>query len=130
MIYQALVVDDDIEIMVLICEILSQDNFVCQGIGGAKEALDMGASKLEEFSIIFTDLKMPSIDGFEFVYFLKRLGINTPVVAITGLEDKGKSIFELKDGRQRLLPQAIIQKPFTSEEIQKVHHLLKPSKSA
>ncbi|SMF73283.1 response regulator [Pseudobacteriovorax antillogorgiicola] len=130
MIRQCLVIDDDFEITALICDILSEHNFIAQGVSSAREALELGTYRLSEFDIIFSDLKMPQMDGFEFVAQVKDMGISTPIIAVTGLPDKGHDLFYANDGKKRDLPHHIISKPFTELDIRTVAKLLEQMKSA
>ena len=124
---QCLVIDDDFEITALICEILAGHNFISQGASSAGEALALGPKKLREFHLIFTDLKMPEMDGFEFVQKVRDLGIQTPIIAVTGLPDKGQSIFDQQDGKARMLPHHIVSKPFTELDIRTVSKVFNKS---
>ena len=47
-----------------------------------KNALEELAQK--EFKLMFLDLTMPEMDGFETLENMKRLGIQTPVVVVSG----------------------------------------------
>ena len=49
--------------------------------------------------IIITDINMPGMDGFQASYKLRQMGINTPIIAITGNatnvdRGKGDSLFQ------------------------------------
>ena len=115
-----LVIDDDFEVAALICEVLASHNYVSQSAFHGQQAIEMGLSKLSEFDLIFTDIKMPKMDGFEFIYAARELGIKAPIVAVTGLPDKGESLYLQDDGKKRALPEHIISKPFKDLDIMSI----------
>ncbi|PQJ42857.1 response regulator [Vibrio campbellii] len=75
-----------------------------------KNALEELAQK--EFKLMFLDLTMPEMDGFETLENMKRLGIQTPVVVVSGdIQPKAKErVFALG-------AKAFIQKPIGKEEL-------------
>ena len=75
-----------------------------------KEALEVIHKR--EVSMIISDLRMPEMDGIEFIKVLRRQGYMMPVIVLTALAD-----FKLA---QELIPlkiQNYILKPFSVEEI-------------
>lgn len=75
-----------------------------------KNALEELAQK--EFKLMFLDLTMPEMDGFETLENMKRLGIQTPVVVVSGdIQPKAKKrVFALG-------AKAFIQKPIGKDEL-------------
>ncbi|WP_061009344.1 response regulator [Vibrio sp. CUB2] len=75
-----------------------------------KNALEELAQK--EFKLMFLDLTMPEMDGFETLENMKRLGIQTPVVVVSGdIQPKSKErVFALG-------AKAFIQKPIGKDEL-------------
>ncbi len=75
-----------------------------------KNALEEFAQK--EFKLMFLDLTMPEMDGFETLENMKRLGIQTPVVVVSGdIQPKAKErVFALG-------AKAFIQKPIGKDEL-------------
>lgn len=75
-----------------------------------KSALEELANK--EFRLIFLDLTMPEMDGFETLENMQRLGIQTPVVVVSGdIQPKAKErVFALG-------AKAFIQKPIAQDEL-------------
>ena len=103
MLKSALIIDDDPAIVALIMETLSQFGFICAGASNAAEALQFGR-ELKSMDLIITDIKMPLEDGFQLIHQLKEQGIDCPMVAVTGLPDKGESLLHQEDGKQRARP--------------------------
>ncbi|MET2851376.1 response regulator [Vibrio owensii] len=75
-----------------------------------KNALEELAQK--EFKLMFLDLTMPEMDGFETLENMKRSGIQTPVVVVSGdIQPKAKErVFALG-------AKAFIQKPIGKDEL-------------
>ncbi|EGQ7660991.1 response regulator [Vibrio parahaemolyticus] len=75
-----------------------------------KNALEELAQK--EFKLMFLDLTMPEMDGFETLENMQRLGNKTPVVVVSGdIQPKAKErVFALG-------AQAFIQKPIAKDEL-------------
>ncbi|EHR6778855.1 response regulator [Vibrio parahaemolyticus] len=75
-----------------------------------KNALEELAQK--EFKLMFLDLTMPEMDGFETLENLQRLGNKTPVVVVSGdIQPKAKErVFALG-------AKAFIQKPIAKDEL-------------
>ncbi|GLR06263.1 transcriptional regulator [Vibrio hyugaensis] len=75
-----------------------------------KNALEELAQK--EFKLMFLDLTMPEMDGFETLENMKRLSIQTPVVVVSGdIQPKAKErVFALG-------AKAFIQKPIGKDEL-------------
>ncbi|MFN8369631.1 MAG: response regulator [Bacteriovoracaceae bacterium] len=81
-----LIVDDEPLIRDLIRDQLSEfsdDIFDCDDGVKALELL-----KKEAFDVVLTDIKMPNMDGIEFIQILSELGIIVPVIILTGFSDK------------------------------------------
>jgi len=66
-------------------------------------------------SVIFSDVKMPGMDGFALLRSVKRLDPNTPVVLITGFGGDDVAARAEEAGAARVL-----NKPITSAELQQV----------
>ncbi|EGQ9051173.1 TPA: response regulator [Vibrio parahaemolyticus] len=75
-----------------------------------KNALEELAQK--EFKLMFLDLTMPEMDGFETLENMQRLGNKTPVVVVSGdIQPKAKErVFALG-------AKAFIQKPISKDEL-------------
>ncbi|EGR2301729.1 TPA: response regulator [Vibrio parahaemolyticus] len=85
-----------------------------------KNALEELAQK--EFKLMFLDLTMPEMDGFETLENMQRLGNKTPVVVVSGdIQPKAKErVFALG-------AKAFIQKPIAKDELKKaLKELIEP----
>jgi signal transduction histidine kinase/CheY-like chemotaxis protein len=106
-----MVVDNEINILNLCLSFLSESSFSFLGVTSAAEAL----REVERTSVqvIITDLKMPDMDGENFVRELRKRNINVPVLFMTSKE----SVEKYKNIKTELDLKGIILKPFTREEL-------------
>jgi len=77
-----LVIDDEYSIRFSLSQILSHANHHVRVAENGKEGLQL--FKEEEFDIVFTDLGMPEMSGWEVCKTIKGISPNFPVGMITG----------------------------------------------
>ena len=77
-----LIVDDEAAIRSALKEVLEYEGFTISEAGDGEAALKMVLK--ESFDLIFCDIKMPKLDGLDFLSELKKEEIQVPVVMITG----------------------------------------------
>lgn len=90
-----LVVDDNTEAADMLVKLLNALGNNAQALYSGRDALALGAGVLSTFNIIFLDIGMPDMDGYEVVRSMRDLGLEIPIVAITGYglaEDKKKAL--------------------------------------
>ncbi len=84
---QVLIIDDEPAQLALAKEVISNAGVTVDCVTNVPEALE----KLEKkhYDLIFTDIQMPQINGFEFLEMLKKTQIlsKTPVIALSGRTD-------------------------------------------
>lgn len=101
------VIDDDVPVLTLINELLTQKGIKTFSFNNGKEAL----LKMEntDFDLVITDIQLPEMNGFHFVtLFNEKYKANPiPVLAITGRKDVPES-FYVESGFSAVLP-----KPFS-----------------
>src|ERR1035437_8681337 len=79
---KVLVVDDDPVVGKSFDRVLSDKGYVVITARSGREALDK--LREEEFDVVYTDIKMPGMDGLEVAERVKARRPWTPVVIITG----------------------------------------------
>jgi DNA-binding NtrC family response regulator len=77
-----LIVDDEAAIRSALKEVLEYEGFAISEAPDGESALKMVLK--ESFDLIFCDIKMPKLDGLDFLSELKKEDIQVPVVMITG----------------------------------------------
>jgi two-component system CheB/CheR fusion protein len=79
-----LVVDDSEDTVEMLRRLLEMDGAIVQTAGSGADALEI--ARANEFDVIFSDISMPGMDGFEFIKRLRSLPErqHVPVLALTG----------------------------------------------
>ncbi len=79
-------------------------------------------TKLSEFNIILSDIMMPEMDGLEFLEYLRKNKIDTPILFISSMSDAEK-LNILKE--KNLDNHGLINKPIKLSELeQKIQSML------
>src|SRR5262249_50387029 len=83
----ALIVDDDMVLRPLLCEVLEQAGFVVEEATNGEQAL--AAFVRAQPDVVLLDVMLPEMDGFTICATLRTLpgGEHTPVLMVTGLGD-------------------------------------------
>jgi DNA-binding NtrC family response regulator len=109
-----LIVDDDNDLRLTLCEYLEARGFIVSSARSGGEAISLIQSKKHEFDIIFTDLVMPpGPDGIEVLKVAKQLNPFSCVVVMTGYSSIGTAIESIRSGAFDYLT-----KPFKLAEIE------------
>jgi len=103
-----LVIDDDEAACCLVEDILSLDGIVVEKAVGGEAGVRLISRK--SFPIIITDLKMPDIDGLGVIDFIKKRGMESLVIVITGYVSIDSVIGALRAGAYDY-----IIKPFSAD---------------
>src|SRR3954447_22263815 len=94
-----LVVDDDSDLRLTLCEYLESRNFTVSSACNGTEAVNLIKSGKHHFDMIFTDLIMPSgPDGMEVLKVAKRHNPLCHVVVMTGYSSIETAIESIRCG--------------------------------
>jgi len=110
-----LVVDDEKDICNLLSRLLAQEGCKVQTADNGLDALKLIKSEMPD--ILFTDFKMPGMDGIELMTKAKKLDPDLPVILITAYANVPSAVNAIKKGAHDYLP-----KPFDHLEIVRVLH--------
>jgi CheY-like chemotaxis protein/glycine cleavage system H lipoate-binding protein len=105
-----LCVDDEDVILDSFRKILVLDGYSVDTVTTGQEAL--GLVQTHAYDFVFTDLKMPAMDGVEVVKAVRHLRPDIDVVIITGYATVETAVECMKHGAMDY-----VQKPFTEEEL-------------
>jgi len=105
-----LAVDDEPVVLDSFRKILVLDGFSVDTVESGPEAL--GLVQRRDYDFVFTDLKMPEMDGVEVVKAVKHLRPDVDVAVITGYGTIETAVATMQHGALDY-----VQKPFTAEEI-------------
>jgi DNA-binding NtrC family response regulator len=103
--FEILFVDDDRTILSLVEEYLTAFDYRINVVDNGLKALEL--IKEKEFDVVFTDFKMPDIDGLELLTVIKEYRPETEVIMVTGHGTMESAIQAMKFGSYDY-----IQKPF------------------
>jgi DNA-binding response OmpR family regulator len=121
--FKALLVEDDEQIVELLEKRLSSENFSVDVSNDGNDALIKAHSR--DYDIILLDLILPGTDGLNVLKMMREENINTPTIAITGIQDQDTKIKLLNSGADDY-----IVKPFSSTElIARMHAVLRRTKN-
>jgi CheY-like chemotaxis protein len=105
-----LCVDDESVILDSFRKILVLDGFSVDTVENGKEAL--GLIQNHSYDFVFTDLKMPEMDGVDVTKSVKHMRPDIDVVIITGFATVETAVECMKFGAMDY-----VQKPFTEDEL-------------
>ena len=105
-----LAVDDEAVVLDSFRRILVLEGFSVDTVEHGPEAL--GLVQRRDYDFVFTDLKMPDMDGVEVVKAVKHLRPDVDVVVITGYGSIETAVQTLQQGACEY-----VQKPFTADEL-------------
>jgi len=92
-----LIVDDDAALRHSLAEQLQlHEEFLAAQAPTASEALDM--AKSQYFDAILLDVGLPDMDGRELCRVMRRAGIRTPILMLTGADGEADTILGLDSG--------------------------------
>ncbi len=105
-----LCVDDEEVILSSFRKILVLDGYSIDTVETGQEAL--GLIQTHHYDFVFTDLKMPEMDGVEVTKSVKHLRPDIDVIIITGYASVETAVETMKYGAMDY-----VQKPFTEDEL-------------
>jgi len=110
-----LVIDDEEIVLDSCTQILTKGDFV---IRTAKNGT-LGLNLIEEYhpDLVFVDLKMPGISGFDVLERIQELDPTIVTIVITGFATIGSAVEAMQRGAFDFLP-----KPFTPDELRLITH--------
>lgn len=81
-----LVLDDEVDVVEIICRYLVKEGFAVQGVSDSKAALEMIRSDPLTCDLVITDLDMPLLNGVELCGMLRAIRPELPVIMVTGYD--------------------------------------------
>jgi CheY-like chemotaxis protein len=93
-----LVVDDEDALRTVLSSELESEGYVVATAGDGDEAISILQGKL--FDLVLLDIKMPRVDGFEVLRFIKERYPATKVIMLTGFADLKNAIESKKLGAE------------------------------
>lgn len=110
-----LIVDDNFELCACLADILEDEGYkVCTANSG-EQAVEIGAG--DEFDIVFIDVKLPGMNGFEVLEHLKKKSLNTVFILISAFANDKIYSKIMQEGNFE-----VIHKPFNMDDFMKRVH--------
>lgn len=106
------VVDDDELVRRAVTRLLKLDGYRVESYPSPQAILEAGTA--DSAACLVLDLRMPGLNGLELVEELRRRGVSTPAVFITGHADVPTSVQAMKAGAVEFL-----EKPFDDDALLK-----------
>ncbi len=112
---KVLIVDDEEALRFLLASELEAEGFEVRSAGDGDEAIDIVRKKVEQkdrFDVILLDIKMPKVDGFEVLKFVKVNAPETKIIMLTAYADVKNAIESLRQGASDF-----VSKPYDLDDI-------------
>ena len=107
--FKILVVEDDIDISAMLCDLLWQNDYEpTAAYSGTEAVLNF---KIDSYDLVLLDLMLPGKSGQDVLRDIRAAG-NVPVIALTAISDKQSTVSLLKSGANDY-----IAKPFDNNEL-------------
>ncbi|PKQ69085.1 sigma-54 dependent transcriptional regulator [Labilibaculum manganireducens] len=91
-----LIIDDEKSIRNTLKEILSYEDYEISLAENGLEGIEL--AKSDEFDVVLCDIKMPQMDGIEVLDKIQELGLDTPVIMISGHGNIDTAVESIKKG--------------------------------
>ncbi|MFN3135063.1 MAG: sigma-54-dependent transcriptional regulator [Candidatus Kryptonium sp.] len=105
-----LVVDDEETLRYLLSSELAAEGYEVETAGDGDEAIE--SIKQKDYDVVLLDIKMPRVDGFEVLRFIKQNKPEIKVIMLTAYADVKNAIEALKLGASDF-----VSKPYDLEDI-------------
>lgn len=110
-----LIVEDESKLLRLLELSLSEDGFTVYSAPSAEDGLSrLGHNAVD---LVITDLKLPGMNGLEFLQAIKRINATLPVIVMTAYGTVETAVEAMKSGASDY-----VLKPFSLEEIKLIVH--------
>lgn len=111
--HRILIVDDEESMREFLCILLQRDGYLVEAVGDGQQAINR--LKDQAYDLIISDIKMPRLDGFGVLDYVKERCPGTAMIMITAFSTTGQAVDAMKKGAYDY-----ITKPFKNEEIRLV----------
>ena len=110
----AIVVDDDYDIASLIRIGLEKMGLSAYSFTDSSSALDEIKQKPSNYEVVISDIRMPNMNGYEFVKQVKKLSPKVSIILMTAFDTEDK---EFDSILQSVKIDGFLQKPFSMSKL-------------
>ncbi len=111
---KVLIIDDEAGMRLALSEVFKRQGYQPEVANDGKQGIEL-FSKNKDYHIVFTDVKMPKMNGLDVLKEIKKQSEETPVVIMTAYGAIEDAVTAMKDGAFDY-----ILKPFSSESVEKI----------
>jgi len=111
-----LVVDDEDAIRQVTAEALERHGFVVETAADGEEGLEKFRRQPGAFSLVFTDLMMPRMNGYQLIREIRADGTRLPIIASSGMTGDGTAGKD-DPGLAALHIKTLLIKPYTEDKL-------------
>ncbi|MGO9016528.1 MAG: sigma-54-dependent transcriptional regulator [Dissulfurispiraceae bacterium] len=115
-----LIIDDEVDMALVLSEALRRCDFDPVVYHNPVDVL--ASCNIRDFSLIITDMRMPKMNGIEFLQVIRKRNIFVPVIVITGFGTVENAVDAMKLGATDY-----IMKPFSFDSLRRVIERIIPS---
>lgn len=91
-----LIVDDDAAVLTMLSKVIRSNGLAAECVQSAEKALECLGKR--EFDLILMDVNMHGMDGFTAVETIRRKGIKTPIIIVSGRKEDFDTLYGLDIG--------------------------------
>ncbi|MBF0558943.1 MAG: sigma-54-dependent Fis family transcriptional regulator [Nitrospirae bacterium] len=117
---QVLIIDDEVDMALALSESLKRCSFDPVVYHNPEEVL--ASCNIKDFSLVITDMKMPKMNGIQFLQEIRKRNIFVPVIVITGFGTVENAVDAMKLGATDY-----IMKPFSFDSLRQVIDRILPT---
>lgn len=110
---KALVIDDDILVQQAMKMVLESEGYVIHIADNGRQALQ----EIADFApdIVITDIVMPDMEGLELIRSIRKVNLNIPILAISGMGPQQGGIYLQQ--AEKLGANMVLSKPFKRDQL-------------
>ena len=112
-----LVIDDESDIVNLVNESLRTDRFKVRTFTDPTAALEHFKSNSKDYDIVISDIRIPAMNGYQFVKHVKERNPKVKVILMTAFEIDNKEFHNILSD---IKVDAFLQKPFSIQQLNDV----------
>lgn len=91
-----LIVDDDTAVQTMLYKVIRSNGLQAELASSGEQALSM--VKHHQYALILLDVNMDGIDGFEVIQKIRAMGLDTPIIIVSGRKEDYDTLYGLDIG--------------------------------
>ena len=95
---KVLIVDDDQAVSSILYKVVKSNGIDADTVSSGEEALKILSS--HPYDLILLDINMHGMDGFEVIQTIRRRGLKTPIIIVSGRKEDFDTLYGLDIGSQ------------------------------